>query len=157
MVAVRSTVEGIKIALEVQEAALLRELLAEMTTLLEADLPRADAVTARLFPDAYEDDEEAAKFHTLVGNELRASKIHAVDTVRGKVGRRGSVEATIPPSELTEWLTLLTDLRLAIGTRLEITEEKMSREPDEDDPEAPALSVLHWLGWVQESLLEATR
>jgi hypothetical protein len=50
---------------------------------------------------------------------------------------------------------LLTDLRLAIGTRLDVTEEKMSDDIDPDDPEAAALSVLHWLGWVQGTILEA--
>ena len=49
---------------------------------------------------------------------------------------------------------MLTDIRLALGTRFDVTQEKMSHELDPNDPEAPGMSVLHWLGWVQEMLIE---
>lgn len=153
MVAFRAMAEGVEIRLERDEARLLRELLDEMETLLEADLPREEPVTGRLFPQAYQDPDDDAKYRDLVGNELRAEKLQAVQTVREQLRERGGVRATIAPGQVTPWLTLLTDLRLAIGTRLDITEEKMSSEPAPGDPEAPALAVLHWLGWVQESLL----
>jgi hypothetical protein len=53
------------------------------------------------------------------------------------------------------WLRTINDIRLTIGTRLEVDETKMAAELDERDPEAPALAVLHWLGWLQESFLES--
>lgn len=155
MVSSRAIDEGIELRLERHEARLLGELLDEMEKLLEAELPREEPVTGRLFPQAYQDPDDDAKYRDLVGDELRTEKLHAVRTVRGQLGGRGGVRAKISPAEMTRWLTLLTDLRLAIGTRLEMTEEKMSVEPQPDDPEGPALSVLHWLGWVQESLLAA--
>lgn len=145
--------DGVAMRFEAREASLLRELLDEMETLLLADLPREDAVTARLFPQAYQDPDDDAKYKELVGSELQEGKLQAVRTVRERLGRRGGARSTIPPAEVTAWLTLLTDLRLAIGTRLDVTEEKMSQELEPDHPDAPALSVLHWLGWVQESLL----
>jgi hypothetical protein len=57
--------------------------------------------------------------------------------------------------EVDRLLALLTDIRLAIGTRLDVTEERMAAELDRDDPDAAALSVLHWLGWLQESVIAA--
>ena len=45
-------------------------------------------------------------------------------------------------------------MRLALGVRLEVSEEDMGREPDPDDPNAPAFAVLHWLGWLQETMVE---
>ena len=50
---------------------------------------------------------------------------------------------------------MLTDLRLAIGARLEVTEELMSADVGPEDERAPALVTLHWLGWLQEMLLKA--
>jgi len=146
--------EGLRIHLDLDEARLLRELLSEMKMLLEADLPQED-VTKRLFPDAYEDEAESRAYKDLVGDELRAAKLAALRTVSERLGRRGPLNASLPHEEVDAWLTLLTDLRLAIGTRLGVTEEKMDAEVDPDDPDARALSVLHWLGWVQGSMLEA--
>jgi Domain of unknown function (DUF2017) len=139
--------------LDAQERELMRQLLAEMRTLLEADLPRADDVTRRLFPDAFEDPKEAAEYRELVGDELRAGKLAAVEAVDGALGDDGAAEVSLEPSQVHGLLSVLTDMRLAIGTRLGVTEETMQTEVDPSDPDAPALSVLHWLGWVQESVL----
>ncbi|MCA1821856.1 MAG: DUF2017 domain-containing protein, partial [Pseudonocardia sp.] len=46
------------------------------------------------------------------------------------------------------------DVRLALGTVLEVTED-MPDELAPDDPRAPHLAVYHWLTWVQESLIQA--
>jgi hypothetical protein len=35
-----------------------------------------------------------------------------------------------------------------------VDEESMSHDVDPDAPDAVAMSVLHWLGFLQESLLE---
>ena len=52
------------------------------------------------------------------------------------------------------WLGCLNDLRLVLGTRLEVTEDT-ELDLRRDDPRAQALTVYGWLGWLQESLLEA--
>jgi hypothetical protein len=147
--------EGIRSRFDEDEARLLRELLKEMKLLLEADIPHTDTVKQRLFPDAYDDPERSAEYRELVGGDLLQEKLAALHTVNERLGRRGSVETSIPDEEVTAWLTLLTDLRLAIGTRLEVDDETMEEDLDPNDPKAPALSVLHWLGWVQGSMLEA--
>jgi hypothetical protein len=139
--------------LDAQERDLMHQLLDEMRTLLEADIPRVDKVTRRLFPDALDDPAESAKFRELVGDELRSSKLAAVDAVDERLGGAGSGGIALEPETTQGLLAVLTDLRLAIGTRLGVTEEKMQIEPDPSDPDAPAMSVLHWLGWIQESVL----
>lgn len=147
--------EGLRAGLEAEEADLLRELIAEMNTLLEAEVPPSDAVKKRLFPDAYEEREEAEKYRDLVGDDLLQTKKEALRIVRERIGSQGSVETSIPETEIPSWLALLTDLRLAIGTRLEVDEAKMETEFDPDDPDGPAMNVLHWLGWIQATMLEA--
>jgi Domain of unknown function (DUF2017) len=146
------------IRLRRNEADVLRGLADEMRTLLEADIPRADAVVSRLFPDAYEQRKQSEAFRDLVGDELRAGKLAALRDVTDKLGAGGAATLTLGEQEVDSWLTMLTDMRLAIGTRLEVTEETMGEDLHDDDPDAPAKSVLHWLGWLQEmTLAELTK
>lgn len=142
---------GVIVLLEDDERELLRRLTHEMKTLLEADISRDDEVVQRLFPDAYEDPEDAMAYRELVGSQLSDVKLEALSSVRAALD-----EPTIGPlseEDTTAWLSVLTDLRLAIGVRLEVTEETMETETDPGHPDAAAYSVLHWLGWVQESVL----
>lgn len=145
---------GAILYLEEHEAGLLRELLGETRTLLEADVPRADPVVARLFPDAYEDPEDAQAYQDMVGDELRREKLRALAAVSESVGAAGSASVELDDELTSAWLAWLTDVRLAVGTRLGVTEETMGAEVDPASPEAPAYEVLHWLGWIQESIIE---
>ena len=127
-----------------------------------------DPVLARLFPTAYPGDEEAAaEFRRFTEGTLRDGKARAavlvIDTLE---------EAGLPP-HLTEdglmidvelddeaaetWLRSFTDVRLALATRLEIAggdEDYWHSLPDED-PRAQAHDIYEWVGWLQESLVEA--
>jgi hypothetical protein len=141
--------------LEPHERDLMHGLLAEMRTLLEAELPREDDVTRRLFPDAFEDPGRSQEFRELVGDELRAGKLAAVNAIDESLVSDGPAQLVLETGEVERLLAVLTDMRLAIGTRLGVTEETMARTPDETDPDAAAWSVLHWLGWIQESVLSA--
>jgi len=146
--------DGIRLTLESQEAGILRELAKEMRLLLEADIPAGDDVLQRLFPKAYEHEEDERNYQELIGNELRAAKREALRNVEEALGPSGGMDKELTPSDADEWLRFLNDVRLAIGTRLDVDEGKMSKDFDPGDPEAPALSVLHWLGWLQGSMLE---
>lgn len=145
--------DGVRVHLEEHEADLLRQLLGEMGTLLDADV-RLDPVNQRLFPDPYETDEDSAAYHELVGDELRDEKTDALRRVGSALGPSGALDTSLSAEEAGSWLPVLTDMRLAIGTRNDVTEETMSHEVDPEDPEQAGLLVLHWLGWLQESLLE---
>jgi hypothetical protein len=140
--------------LDQQEAGILRELFKEMRMLLEADVPPGDDVLRRLFPPAHTDEREQQAYEELVGDALRESKREALHRVESDVGPSGEVRAELDGEAVDTWLRVLNDLRLAIGTRLEVDEHKMEKPYDPQDPEAPALAVLHWLAWLQESMLE---
>jgi hypothetical protein len=114
-----------------------------------------DPALARLLPDAYGDDEAAAtEFRRFTEDDLRAGKrAHAtvlLATLAPLVQRGGRL--TLDRDEADAWLGCLNDLRLVLGTRLEVSEET-ELALDEDDPRADALQVYGWLGWLQESLL----
>ncbi len=144
----------VRLRLDETEAGLLRELVAEMQTMLEADISDTDPVKQRLFPQAYDDPQNEKGFRDLIGSDLENAKLDALRDVRDALGLQGATNLELGPDDVGSWLRLLTDLRLAIGVRLDVTEESMSAEIDPDDPNAPAFSVLHWLGWLQGSILE---
>ena len=130
--------------------------LAAMVGLSSGPLPLPeDPALARLLPNAYADDDHAAaEFRRFTEHDLR----------EGKRTNAGTVLATLAPlladggrlvldrDQVDAWLGTLNDLRLVLGTRLEVTDDTPLEVPD-DDPRAQALLVYGWLGWLQESLL----
>ncbi|MCD9141520.1 DUF2017 domain-containing protein [Streptomyces albireticuli] len=134
--------------------------------------PPADPALARLFPDAYgdpgaeQDRRErayASEFRRYTENDLRARKredalgvVGSLDTLSPAGG--GGAVLRLAPEECRRWLGALNDLRLAIGTRLEVREdddtEELFRLPDED-PRKPMVMAYLWLGGLQETLIEA--
>jgi len=138
-----------------------------------ADRP-TDPVLLRLFPDGYQDDDEAAAdFRRFTETSLRETKSNAAATVLASLataeGARpdGDADAEVTQGEkiridldkeqATAWLRTLTDLRLALGTRLGVEEgdeEHWGKLPS-DDPRRHVHDVYDWLGWVQETLVRA--
>ena len=155
MTSIEASDGNVLLVMDAEEAGLLRGLVTEMQELIEQEASIQDAVIDRLFPSAYADPKDAQAFSELVGDELKNGKLDAIRSVLSVLGNPGEVDATVPRSEIDGWLTVLTDLRLALGTRLDVTEEKMERELDASDPEAAGMAVLHWLGWMQEMFIRA--
>ncbi len=130
--------------------------LAALVGLSSAPVERpSDPALARLLPDAYADDHDAAtEFRRFTEQDLRAGKrAHAGTVLAGLapyLDRGGKVP--LDRDEVDAWLGTLNDLRLVLATRLGVTEET-DLDPAPDDPQAQALLVYGWLGWLQESLL----
>ena len=104
----------------------------------------------RLFPPAYATDEDAEDaYRRLVGSQLDDGRVRALATVEATVAR-----PTLTNDEAESWLRVLNDLRLVLGTRLDVTEE-MDWNLDPNDPSAPELAVYGYLSWLQEQLVEA--
>ncbi len=57
--------------------------------------------------------------------------------------------------EAEAWLRALNDLRLVLGTRLDVQEDSLLDRIDSDDPDAAGLAVYAYLSWLQEQLVEA--
>jgi hypothetical protein len=118
-----------------------------------------DPVLARLLPDGYRDDPEAAgEFRKYTEPTLRNAKQRAaqemLDTLPAAGGR-----VQLTPEQAQAWLKALNDVRLALGVRLEVTEDfdQQWARLDAADPRWTAYEVYAWLGAVQESLVQAVR
>ena len=145
----RTTRRGVRLILDPMETQLLRQLIEEFSGLLGTGrTDRGDPVYDRLFPSAYELPKDEAAYRELIGNDLEQHKLAAAQTVHDALGKR-KTDVTIEDDDFETWIQHLTDLRLALGTRLEIDEPRMEAEIDPSDPDAQAMFVLHWLGFVQ--------
>ena len=119
--------------------------------------PPEDPVLARLLPDAYRDDPEAAgEFRRYTEQGLRSGKVAAAQTVLDTLPAGGG-HVRLGPEDAQAWLRALNDVRLAIGTVLGITEdyEDEMEAASWADPRSAYLEVYHWLGYVQDSLVRA--
>ena len=127
--------------------------LAAMVGLSDATRPDDPAVL-RLFPDAYApdhpDDAAAGDFRRYTEADLRSGKRAAAEAVLAAVPTGGGA-VLLDRDDCDRWLGCLNDLRLVLGTRLEVTEETEMDDVAEDDQRLYA--VYGWLGWAQESLL----
>jgi Domain of unknown function (DUF2017) len=151
----RGLVGQVRDMLEARGAAIPQDELAELTGITAGPTTAPDdRVLARLLPDFHRDDA------TLSGG-LRALHEPALLAVKEEVA--AVVLATCPAQggrvqlsdeQAQAWLSALNDVRLALGTVLDVTED-MPDELPPDDPRAPHLSVYHWLTWVQDSLIQA--
>ncbi|HET6209160.1 MAG TPA: DUF2017 family protein [Jatrophihabitans sp.] len=137
----------LRVDLAEAESSLLAGLFDDFATMLAApDL--ADPVYQRLFPDGYTEDEVAsAEYRDMVETDLQAGRAGRLQSCRAELPD-GDGRISLDREAADRWLRVLNDLRLALGVRLEITEDS------ELNPAEPAVAIYHWLSAVQELLVE---
>src|SRR6266702_3325523 len=116
-----------------------------------------DPVLARLLPDAYQDDPEAAgEFRKYTESSLREAMKYFAQTLLETLPPKGG-RVKLTADQARDWLRALNDVRLMFGVRLEVTEdfEDQLAALDPKDPRIAAFEVYGWLGAVQESLVRA--
>ena len=131
-----------------EERRLLRSLPDQLRTLLSA--PTADPSLERLFPPAYLDDAE---------REEEFRRLMRADLLERKQATLSLLESTVDKPRLTEdellaWMGALNDLRLVLGTQLDVSDDPSYDVPD-DSPDAGAFAVYSYLGWLQEHVVAA--
>ena len=147
---------GVVARLDPAESGIVGLLLDQLDQLLSADAGDVgdDPVLARLLPDGHRGDPAlAADYRDLTEQGLRSGKADDLAVVRASLPPEGG-EIRLDDEQARAWLRTTNDLRLALGTRLEVTAET---EPPEDptDEEGSQLAVYYWLTAVQGSLVDA--
>ena len=177
---------GVRAWLAAAEASLLRSLVSQIMSLVEPEgfgghdqdgagdddlaaleamlhggpgdsRPPEDPVLARLLPDGYRDDPEAAgEFRKYTEPALRSAKHQAAQEMLDTLPETGG-RVQLTQDQALSWLKALNDVRLALGVRLGVTEEFEEQwgRLKPDDPQWTAFEVYAWLGAVQESLVQA--
>lgn len=165
-----------------QEAALVRGLVRQVLEMLEVRAEEApqdelsdltgirtgpstapdDPILSRLLPDFHRLDDDAPSLEDQ-NSAAALRSLHEPELLALKTGVAGVLLETCPPGggeirltleQADAWLSALNDVRLALGTALDVTEDMPDELPPED-PREPHLNVYHWLTWVQESLVQA--
>lgn len=130
-----------------------REVLAAVLPELEALVVKGrggDPTTTRLFPSAYPNDgERDAEYQQMVGDELVGRRRAALAAMQNTLQ-----SDHLDDDEMDAWMATVNDLRLVIGTRLNVSEQA-DPVPNPDDPNAGLLSLYGYLGYLLEMIVEA--
>ena len=136
-----------EIRLPATDREFLRALAEEMRELVASE----DPSLSRLFPVAYpEDEDRQTEYRLLVHDELRSSHLEALAALEEHAGAE-----RLDESQLMAWMRALNEVRLVLGTRLDVSEEGDERPVDEQDPRWEAFAVYDYLTHLQAEIVEA--
>ncbi|MFZ4516946.1 MAG: DUF2017 family protein [Microthrixaceae bacterium] len=136
---------SVAVFLDDDERALVAGLLAQLRELLTTD----SSALRRLFPPPYgDDDERNAGYAALAGAELVERRLAAVDTVADglELDRLDEEQAMV-------WMRALNDLRLVLGTVLDITDDEAPPVVTEDN--LATVAAYEHLGMLLDALVHA--
>ena len=126
----------------------LREVLVDRATSIE---PGEDEAVDRLFPEAYPDDEELqAEFRLLAHDQLLESHLGALAVLEETVDAD-----RLDEEQLLAWMRALNHVRLVLGVRLGVTEDRDDWPTRPRDPRAAAFAVYDYLTYLQGEIIEA--
>jgi Domain of unknown function (DUF2017) len=137
---------GVRLELDADERALLAGIGEELRVLL--DEQPDDPSLRRLYPPAHEDEQLEQEFRELTRSQLTAGRERAIETLEQTAGNE-----LLSAEEADAWLRALNDLRLVLGTRLDVTEDFDWDGLDATTPRAPELALYAYLSWLQEQLV----
>lgn len=147
---IRRTDKGVVVDLSSGERDLLRVLVLELRHRLGDD-PDAPELR-RLFPTAYhQDPQRDAEYQILARSELNDARLGSLETMLASLGAN-----LLGDDQAQCWLTTVNQLRLVLGTRLDIGEDDDEDELDPADPEAQERLIYHWLTGVLALLVDAS-
>jgi hypothetical protein len=160
------TMDGVEAYLFDEEAQVFTDIALDLRAIIETPALGEDPVRERLFPRAYLDPtEETAemKWAAFAHPELLETRVATLVMMIDSLKRLDKAPADrdagelkmviLTPEETESWLKGLNDLRLALGTRLDISHEDQEVAPD--DPHARLRDIYQWLTALQQELLES--
>jgi hypothetical protein len=142
---IRRSGNGYDVALAPQERDALRRLCRDLIEELTGTDER-DPGLERLFPPASRDDAEtAAEFERLARPGLEDGKVAALRETAASAGT-----TLLDDDGAQAWLRAINDLRLVLGTRIDVQEDDSLFRLRE-----PGYRMYAWLTWLQSELLAA--
>ena len=148
---------GARLSFTDVERQTLASMLGDLAEALAEDgLQREDPVYQRLYPDGYSgpvEDEVQQEFRGLTETGLREQRIERVTACSDELLAAADGRVEIDQDGFDRWLRVLNDVRLAIGTRLNISEDDEHWDIDPTDPSSAAYLLYGWLTEVQDTVV----
>jgi hypothetical protein len=142
---------GFDVALDDELRGALEHLADEFHDLLIAETPSSDPSLQRLFPPAHPDDMlENLDFERVAGAGLLGEKLAAHETLR-----RTARADRLTENEILAWMTAINDMRLVIGTRIDVQEESDPGDFADDPDRGGSFQLYVYLTWLLEAIVEA--
>lgn len=127
----------------------IRDLLLWLANELDDSLDSDSPDLTRLFPTAYADDAEMdAGYQILAHGQLVDQRRVAI-----RVLQQTALNVSLDHEQLNAWMRVINDVRLILGTKLDVGEE--SDQFDEDDPNAGFLEIYHVLGILLSEIVDS--
>lgn len=147
---IRRNAEGTyDIHLPKRERELISSLIPQLRDLLTA--APDDPSLKRFFPPAYGTDEaRTEEYWSLMRDDLVSGRLATLDTIEETINATNVTE-----ERLTGWMGAINDIRLVLGTKLDITEETERRGFGRNNPQTGALAVYNYLTWLLGQIVEA--
>lgn len=138
---------GWRIGFDAEERGLLIRLMDELAELLTD--PGDNELVRRLFPTAYPDDEEKeAEYQRLMREELVASRMSAIETVKDLLDPART--ELLDEGQTIAFMQSVNAVRLVLGTMLGVTDDDAADEADDDDNDTPEHHLYDFLSWILE-------
>jgi hypothetical protein len=130
---------GVALALPPELRALLRSVARQMREMLTDDAFADSPLLARLFPQAVMDDPlEALGFEQLMGDAIRSGKVESATVLEATADAQ-----VLNAEETLAWLRCLNDVRLMLGTHLQVTEDPEEFEALLAEPETEQMALIY--------------
>jgi hypothetical protein len=140
-----------ELRLDPKERDILRGLPDQLRNLIENEDPTSDPAMARLYPPAYLDDPiRNLEYERLAGDDLTSQRLSSISAMEGSIDADRLTE-----EQILSWLSVMNDLRLVLGTRLEITEETTEDDFAPDDPRVSTFALYAYLTWLVDAVVSA--
>ncbi len=147
----RIGVDRYRVSLPEPERDVLQSLVPQLRELLTTD----DPSLTRLFPTAYPDDPERdAGYQALVRDELLEKRFASLDVLESTIEAATKTGTELTGEQLEAWMRALNDLRLVLGTRLDVSEDD-DEVVDPADPDGPAWAIYHYLAMLLSFIVDA--
>lgn len=138
----------VRLGLPPNERELIRDVAIATLALVSGD---EDPAVRRLYPPAYADPELERDYRELTRAQLSSGRKRAFDLLVATADRE-----LLSAEEADSWLRALNDVRLVLGTCLDLTEDFDWDALDPNDPDAPDLALYAYVSWLQEQLVAAS-
>ena len=135
------------------ERRLLGELIDQLRELLLSTSPEGqlDPSLRRLYPAAYVDDvRQEQEYQRSTRDQLLERRLAHLDIVEATIN-----DVELSPDSVTAWITTVNDLRLVLGTQLDVSEDDEARILDPEDPQEQHRAIYHYLSHLLGEFVEA--